>query len=78
MQDRQDTKRQGYFLGETPNGKVIEAYMQEERALYRIRFTSGGELPVLLSGEYTQVGAAQKDVDFYLSTLTKTKATKAA
>ena len=79
MQDRPENKRQGYVLGETPGGKVLEAYMPEDRALYKIRFNSGGELPAILSGEYTQVGAAQKDADFYLSTLKETKAkTKAA
>lgn len=56
-----------YKLGETDNGKVIEAYMQETRGLYRIRFNSGGELPKELEGEFTNVGEAQKEVNVYLS-----------
>lgn len=67
-----------YVLGETSGGKVIEAYMQTERCLYKIRFNSGGEIPAVLSGEYTNVGEAQKDVTAYLETLPKRKAAKGA
>lgn len=63
-----------YSLGKTVNGKEIEAYMPDDRALYRIRFTSGGQIPVKLSGEYTSVGEAIRDVNIYLDSQPKTKA----
>lgn len=65
-----------YRLGTTAAGKEIEAYMQGNRCLYKIRFTSGGQLPDNLTGEYTSVGEAQKDVDVYLKELETKKTVK--
>jgi len=67
-----------YQLGTSDNGKIIEAYMQPKRSLYRIRFVGGGSIPKVLAGEYTNVGAAQKDVDVYLETKRLQKLGKAS
>lgn len=51
---------------ETPNGKEIEIYRCPVSAQYRIKFTSGGELPEQLSGLYTDSIIAQTDVLRYI------------
>lgn len=54
-------------LGTTPSGKTVEAYMQEGRALYRMRLVPGGALPEALSGEYTSVGECKLKADVWLA-----------
>mgnify|MGYP003340980188 CR=1 FL=1 len=51
---------------ETPNGKEIEIYRCPTSAQFRVKFTSGGELPEQLSGLYTDSLIAQTDVLRYI------------
>jgi hypothetical protein len=61
---------------ETPNGKEIEIYRCPTSAQYRVKFTSGGELPVELSGLYTDSIIAQTDVLRYIEEKESKKKTK--
>lgn len=54
---------------ETPNGKVVQLVRCPKTAHIKIQFTSGGELPLALSGLYTSERAAISDVNKYLETL---------
>lgn len=54
-------------LGTTPSGKVLEAYMQENKCMYRMRFTSGGEIPEMLQGDFTSVGECKLKADVWLA-----------
>jgi len=61
----------------TPKGKEIISYY-EDRNL-RLKFTSGGELPEILSGCFTDERNAQIAIDKYLATKeTKEKEEKVA
>lgn len=56
----------------TPNGKTIVTYLEPETALLRIKFTSGGELPLELSGMFTSSVIANKVIEGYLAKLPNT------
>ena len=49
----------------TPNGKEIEILRDKSTAQYKIQFTTGGELPLELSGIFTNQTYAQTAVNFY-------------
>ena len=51
---------------ETPNGKIIELFIDPKTAHIKIKFIPGGELPAELTGLYTSEKAAEKDILFYL------------
>ena len=63
---------------ETPNGKEIAMVICPKTAHIKIQFTSGGELPVMLSGLYTSETDAIKDITIYLETLKIKSETKPA
>jgi hypothetical protein len=50
----------------TPNGKNIEIQRDKSTAQYKIQFTTGGELPLELSGIFTNETYAQTAVNQYL------------
>lgn len=51
---------------ETPAGKQIALFRDPKTANFRIKFTSGGELPEELSGQYTAAKNAVRDILVYL------------
>lgn len=51
----------------TPNGKELKIYHVKNTALYKVAFTSGGELPEELSGMYTSPKFAQDAIEAYLA-----------
>ena len=51
----------------TPNGKVIATYIDPGTAMYRIKFTTGGELPVELSGIFTSSFVAERTIQGYIA-----------
>lgn len=53
----------------TPNGKEIQILNKEGTGHFKVQFTSGGELPESLSGLYTSVANAKKEVIHYIKTL---------
>lgn len=55
------------FLGTTKSGKTLEAYMQENRGLYKMRLVPGGSLPEMLSGEFTSVGECMLKAKVWLA-----------
>jgi len=55
----------------TPNGKELAIVRDPLTAHLKIQFTSGGEIPELLSGFYTSYVMAQKQIDRYLATKVK-------
>lgn len=64
---------------ETPNGKEIAMVICPKTAHIKLQFTSGGELPVSLSGLYTSETDAMRDILVYIETLkvkAETKTTK--
>lgn len=50
---------------ETPNGKEISCYYDGRNL--RLKFTQGGELPLELSGIFTNETAVEKAVNIYLA-----------
>ena len=60
----------------TPNGKEIESYRCPQSAQWKIKFTSGGELPEELTGIYTTDKFAEIAINKYLEKQ-ETKKTKA-
>jgi hypothetical protein len=60
----------------TPNGKEIEVYRCPQSAQWKIKFTSGGELPEELSGIFTNGTFAETAINKYLEKQ-ETKKTKA-
>lgn len=57
---------------ETPNGKTITSFRDARTTMWKIKFTSGGELPADLAGEYTHEQGADNAIRVYLNTKTKT------
>ena len=51
---------------ETTAGKIIEPFIVPNTQHFKIRFTSGGELPEELSGIYTSEKDVEKAVLIYL------------
>ena len=51
----------------TPKGKQIEVYSDGRFGMYKIKFTSGGELPKSLDGLFSTTVLAQNAIDVYLS-----------
>jgi len=51
----------------TKAGKKLQVVHSRGTGLYKVQFTSGGQLPDWLTGAYTSVTLAQKDIDKYLS-----------
>jgi len=51
----------------TENGKELKIYHVKNTALYKVAFTSGGELPEELSGMYTSPMFAEADIKAYLA-----------
>ena len=62
---------------ETPNGKQIAMVICPKTAHIKVQFTSGGELPVELSGLYTSQTDAEKDIMIYIEKLNSTPKEKA-
>lgn len=60
----------------TPNGKEIESYRCSQSAQWKIKFTSGGELPEELTGIFTTDKFAEIAINKYLEKQ-ETKKTKA-
>lgn len=58
----------------TPNGKEIAIINAPGTGHYKVQFTSGGELPESLSGLYTSIKEAEKEVLCYIE-LAKKKPT---
>lgn len=50
----------------TPNGKEIQI-VPDGRGMYKIQFTTGGELHQVISGLYTSEREAEKAVLYFLS-----------
>jgi hypothetical protein len=50
----------------TPNGKELQILRDKSTAQYKIQFTTGGELPLELSGIFTNETYAQTAVNQYL------------
>lgn len=50
-----------------PSGKKIAIHKVANSALYRVAFTSGGELPPELSGMWTDAYQAQKAITAYIT-----------
>ena len=55
----------------TPAGKELEIVNLSGYNLFKIQFTSGGQLPDYMSGTYTKKEYAQKDIDTYLASKEK-------
>lgn len=53
-------------MAKTPNGKEV-IYKRNPRGNFVIMFTSGGELPQELQGEFTNSTNAEKAINVYLS-----------
>ena len=49
------------------SGKVIQVTTDGDYGLYKLQFTSGGQLPEVLAGRFTTPQAAMAAVDLYLS-----------
>lgn len=47
--------------------KKLEVYHEELGTLWRVRFTTGGQLPAELTGSYTDAQSAVKAVESYLA-----------
>lgn len=62
---------------ETPNGKQIAMVICPKTAHIKVQFTSGGELPVELSGLYTSQTDAEKDIMIYIEKLNSAPKEKA-
>jgi len=60
----------------TPNGKEIEIFRCPQSAQWKIKFTSGGELPEELGGIFTNEKFAETAINKYLEKQ-ETKKTKA-
>ena len=54
------------------NKRELEAYYQAP-AGYKIRWNKGGALPKQLSGAYTSLPMAKRDIEFYMATKTTSK-----
>jgi hypothetical protein len=50
----------------TPNGKELQILRDKSTAQYKIQFTTGGELPLELTGIFTNETYAQTAVNQYL------------
>lgn len=55
----------------TPNGKEINIVRDPRNAMFKIQFASGGELPQVLSGIYTNERLAKIAVIDYIDGLPK-------
>jgi hypothetical protein len=55
----------------TPNGKIVSTYIDPSIGMYRIKFTTGGELPAELSGIFTSSYVAEKTVQGYIAQVTE-------
>jgi hypothetical protein len=51
----------------TDNGKELKIYHVKNTALYKVAFTTGGELPAELQGMYTSPKFAQDAIEAYLA-----------
>jgi len=56
----------------TPNGKEISTFIDPATAHVRIKFNTGGELPVELSGLFTSVRVAEQTIKGYIANVTET------
>lgn len=54
----------------TPNGKEISTFIDPATAHIRIKFNTGGELPVELSGLFTSVRVAEQMIKNYIAEVT--------
>lgn len=53
--------------------KELELVRQPDGRMYRLKFKGGGQLPAELTGEYTSISAAEKDMAAYLFKRDNTK-----
>lgn len=56
---------------ETPNGKQIATFVEANSPMYRIKFTTGGELPSELQGVFTSEKFADRAIKAYLQSYKK-------
>jgi hypothetical protein len=56
----------------TPNGKQISTFIEPGTAMIRIKFNTGGELPVELSGMFTSLRVAHQTIEGYIQQVTDT------
>jgi hypothetical protein len=53
------------FSLQLEGGKVIEVVPEGQTSLFKVQFSSGGELPSSLRGRYTNLSHAVRDVRLY-------------
>lgn len=63
--DDVDTEVSRRVVGKTSGGKELVIY-RTQQGPWKVKFTSGGELPPYLRGKYTQYEIALVDVQKYL------------
>lgn len=64
---QEDPNDAGTIMATTKNGKDITVVYDKVLNMYKIQFTSGGQLPDFLTGMYTSESAATHDINVYLN-----------
>jgi len=63
---RSDEAPKSEKVAKTDGGKEIEIYRDPVYAYWRIRFSTGGQLPPVLDGSFTQKNFAEAAISSYL------------